>query len=365
MAPRLQDIEWGEPLLPIVADPAWEAEIRRRGGQVSQADRMIAPCPWLREAGFGITHYRPSAMPARLLQIGALITSQENACRYCYGANRAFMKILGFSEAVIQRIEHDLHVAELDDMERGFVVFCRSLARSRPRPTRAARDAMVAMGYSRLAVDEMAFVISMGCFFNRVTTFMACPPERDLERIGNGPLGRVLGWMAPLGRVASKLRRPVVLPDDPPGAGALAGGLFGPILAPLAGLPAAKIMRQALDGAFAPSAVERCAKSLVFAIVARTLDCGHCEAEARKLLLADGMSEAQIEQALATLRCDRLSSAETAILAWARGTVHYDTGEVQRATRMLGAATGNTVVLEAIGIAALANAVVRLAMLQE
>ncbi len=364
MAARLQDIEWGEPLLPVVPDPAWEVEVRRRGGQVTKADRMIAPCPWLREASFGITHYRPRAMPARLFQLGALITSQENACRYCYGANRAFMKILGFSETVIQRIEHDLHVAELDDQERGFVAFCRSLARSRPRPTRAARDAMVAMGYSRLAVDEMAFAISMGCFFNRVTTFMACPPENDLERIGNGPIGRVLGWMAPMRRMVSKLRRPAAR-DDAPGADMLAGGLFGPILVPLAGLPAARVMRDALDGAFAPSAISHGTKSLVFAIVARTLGCGHCEAEARSLLQANGMSETRIDQALATLRCDGLSGAETPILPWARGTVHYDTGEVQRATRAMAGAVGNTVVLEAIGIAALANAVVRLAMLQE
>ena len=116
-----------------------------------------------------------SELPARLFNIGMLVTSQENSCRYCYGANRAFMKVLGYSESFISRIERDLHVAELDDGERAYIAFCRNLARSRPRPATADRDALMQLGYARLAVHEMAFLVAMGCFYNRIGILIACP----------------------------------------------------------------------------------------------------------------------------------------------------------------------------------------------
>lgn len=364
MAMLLDEIPWGEPLLPTVSDPAWEAEIKRRGGQVSEVDRRIAPSPWLRELALSVTTYRPAAMPLRLFQIGAMVTSQENACRYCYGANRAYMKILGYPEAFVQRIEHDLHVADLDERERGFIAFCRQLARSRPRPSRSACDALVALGYSRLAVNEMAFAIAVGCFYNRVSTFLVCPPERSFERMANGPVGRLIGWAAPLTRLLGAARKS-------PSAGAsldaatLAGGRFGPILAPLAGLPAAAVMKDAVEGAFVPDVLGAATKVLMLAVVARTLDCAWCEGEARQLLARDGMGQADFEAALATLRCDRLPPAATGLLSWTRSTVYYETAKIQQETSALGAAIGERALLEAIGIASLANAMVRLAMLRE
>ena len=364
MAMLLDDIPWGEPLLPTVSDPAWEAEVKRRGGQVSEADRRVAPSRWLREAALSIATYRPSAMPQRLLHIGALVTSQENACRYCYGANRAYMKILGYPEAFIHRIERDVHMAELDDRERGFIAFCRSLARSRPRPSRSAGDALVALGYSRLAVNEMAFVISMGCFYNRISTFMVCPPERGFERMANGPLGRVMGWAAPLVRWFSAVRpaRPADTPLDAP---TLAKGRFGTILEPLAGLPAATVMKAAVEGAFVPDVLGAATKVLMLAVVARTLACPWCEAEARTLLLRDGMAPSDLDATLATLHGESLPPAAAGLLSWTRSTVYYETAKIQHETRALGAAIGERALLEAIGVASLANAMVRLAMLHE
>ena len=363
MAVSLSAIAWGDPILPEVADPAWEADVKRRGGQYSQADRRIAPCHWLREAGFAITNYQPIAMPKRLFAIGAMVTSQENACRYCYGANRAYMKILGYSETQIQRIEHEVHLAELDSQDRAFILFCRNLARSRPRPSRSAHAGMVEQGFSRAAVDEMAFVISMGCFYNRVTTFIACPPERDFERMANGPMGRVIGLVAPVGRMLMLLRK--TRPEPPLDEQALARVRFGPVLRPLSGLPAARVMRDTLEGAFAPGVLAGNTKALVFAIIARTLDCRLCEAEAHQLLRDTGMDQSDIDIALSTLYTDRIPAAEVHLLNWARGTVHYDTADVQATTRQLGLLIGDAALLEAIGVAALANAVVRLAMLHE
>ena len=203
MAMLLSEIQWSDPVLPVAHDLQWEAELKRRGAQVLEVDRRVAPSRWLREAAYEATNYVASALPERLLRIGNMVTAQENSCRYCYGANRAYMKILGYSESFISRLERELHVAELDDMERAFIAFCRNLARSRPRPARADRDALVQLGYSPLAVQEVAFEIAVSCFYNRVGVLSACPPELGFERMANGPMGRLLGLAAPLMRVFS------------------------------------------------------------------------------------------------------------------------------------------------------------------
>ncbi len=363
MAQLLNEIQWSEPLLAPDIDPAWEAELKRRGGNVSEVDRRIAPNPWLRETCLSINLGRACALPAHLFNIAALVTSQENACRYCYGANRAYMKMLGYPESFIRRIEQDVHLAELNEKERALVTFCRNLARSRPRPARAELDALLRLGYTREAAHEIALWIALGCFYNRVSILIASPPELGFE----GWVGAKQRWFALAGPVMRMLaaRRRRGKPDPAASETALRAGVYRPVLAPLAGLPAAMTMKSALDGAFASNVLSRGTKALMFAIVARSLECRASETEARRLLAAEGFSEAEIEKSLASLESARVPASEARLLPWVRDTVHFQTAQIQGRTRELAAAIGDAAVLEAIGVAALANATVRLAMLVE
>jgi alkylhydroperoxidase family enzyme len=363
MAQLLSEIEWGEPLLAPDIDPGWETELKRRGGNASEVDRRIAPSPWLREACLGINTGRVCAISAHLFNVATLVTAQENACRYCYGASRAYMQNLGYSESFIRRIEQDVHLAELSEKERALVAFCRNLARSRPRPALAERDALLRHGYTLAAAHEIALWIALGCFYNRVSTLIASPPERGYEQWVSAKRLKFL-LLAPLMRFQAARRRRGK-PDPAASAEALRAGPFGPVLAPLAGLPGAMIMKSALDGAFASDVLSRGTKALMFAIVARSLDCRASEAEARRLLAAEGFSDAEIEKSLASLDSARVPAIEARLLPWVRDTVHFQTAQIQRRTRELAASMGSAAVLEAIGVAALANATVRLAMLVE
>ena len=359
MAQLLNEIVWGESILPVVADPAWEAAVKRRAGQVTEMDRRAAPSPWLREMAVADITYRPVAMPRQLFSIGSLVTAQENACRYCYGANRALMRILGYSESFISRLERDAIVAELDEKGRAFVAFCRNLARSRPRPMKAECEALVALGFAPEAVTEMALLIALACNHNRLGVLSACPPERVLEGLAGGRLAFVT---RPLARLAMSLHRP----PQPPllGRDQLAAGPFGSILAAAAGVPAATIFRTALDGAFASNVLPRTTKALMFAVVARTLGCRASEQEARNLALAGGLDADAFESALATLSCTAFPASHARLLAWVRDTVYYQIGPIQRETEALARELAPLETLEAIGVAALANAMVRLAMLR-
>ena len=362
MALLLDEIAWGESLLPARSDPAWEAEIRRRGAKVSEVDRRVVTNRWLREMSLRVATYHPTVISERLYHIGIMVTAQENACRYCYGANRAYLKIQGYSEDFIRRIERDAQVAELDEKERAFIAFCRSLARSRPRPARDACDRLVDMGFTRQAVHEMALVIAVSCCYNRVSTLLICPPEQDFERMANGPRGHVIGLLARLSRPFRRGRPPMqtLQPMDVDSVGT---GPYGAVLAPLAALPGVRILKDALDGTFASDVLDPRTKALMFAVVARTLGCKDCESRATDMLAGQGMKTQDIDMALTNLRAEGLPTAEAGLLPWARATVHYETGRIQQETRTLAATLAEPEMIEAIGVASLANAMVRLGML--
>jgi hypothetical protein len=222
---------------------------------------------------------------------------------------------------------------------------------------KAECDALVALGFSREAVVEMALLIALSCNHNRIGVLSACPPERMLESLADGPFSFVT---RPLLRFAMSRQHPPQPPASD--AAALAAGPFGAILAAAAPLPAATILRKALDGAFASPVLPPATKALMFAVVARTLGCRASEEEARRLALAGGLAAPEYDAALAHLRCARMGREE-ALLPWVRDTVYYQIGPIQRQTAALAAELGPDVMLEAIGVAALANAMVRLAML--
>jgi alkylhydroperoxidase family enzyme len=361
MALLLNEIEWGEPVLPPVSDPDFEAEAKRRAGHVADLYRRLAPSPWLREAAVSLDSYKFRHIPDKLVALGALVTSQENACRYCYGAVRSFLRIMGYPEGLISKLEREAQLAELHEKERAFFQFCRSLARSKPRPARAERDELIRLGYSPQAVAEMAFMIATGCFYNRLSTFIACPPELKLERFAASLPGKLVSLAGPV------LRKFLNSRTDDGSAYALPaetnGAPFSAVIHALDGSPAAGWLYRTLEQALNSPVLPRRTKALMFAVVARSLDCAHCQNEGRRLLAAEGFSDAESEATLAALDSPRLEPFESAILAWTRDTVHFLPLRIQQQTGALRAEIGDAALLEAVGVASLANATVRLAML--
>ena len=76
-----------------------------------------------------------------------------------------------------------------------------------------------------------------------------------------------------------------------------------------------------------------------------------------------GFTEAEFDLALSTLTSPKLNEQEKKILIWTRETVHFQTGDMQRRVRSLSTEVDEEVLLESIGMAALANSIVRLAVL--
>src|SRR5688572_4975128 len=151
MALLIEQLRWAEPLTPETHDPVWEEELRGLlGGYLPSSLLRIASSAWVRRAYLDCVRVPISSLARSEVELAGLVTSQENACRYCYGSARVRMKMIGFTDEMIDRIERNVQLVEAEPRERELVQFARNLARSKPRPSRQARERMREVGFSPL-----------------------------------------------------------------------------------------------------------------------------------------------------------------------------------------------------------------------
>ncbi len=358
----VEQLQWSEPLVPPIDDPPWDAEVRElMGGMMPGSLRYVASSPWVRRAYLDAVRCPISSLEPSEMEIAGLVTSQENACRYCYGSARVRMKMIGFPDEMIDRIERNVQLVEAEPRERELVHFCRNLARSKPRPSRQARETMREVGFSPLQTAELALVVAVVGICNRISTLLAVPPELEMEAASKGMKGlwsKMSAWLPG--------KRPVMRlppPDYPPPNFKRP---YGSIVRSLEGAPGAAPLEAMLNSAFSSDVLPRRTLSLMFAVVAHTLECQICETGAADLLEVEGFSRAELAEVLQTLASPRLTEMEALLIPWARDTVWMpeQPARIQSRTRPLLEALGPQVLVEAVGGAALANGCVRLTMLQ-
>ena len=356
---RMRDIEWSDCLIEPRPDQELEDRFRRETGRPPASIRYFSGNPWVAD-----TMVRLSAqietrvyMDAELADLVGLVVSQDNSCRYCFGATRAFLRILGMPERRIVRLEQDLMAGELGARERAALAFARLVSRSNPLPsdvdTKALRDA----GLSDAEIVELAATTALHLFFNRVATLPAMPPygvEKFPDRL----------WIRltrPL--VAFQLRnvrrrgQPATLgPDE-------AKGPFAHVVEALDGLPLARELRRILDGMWESKVLSRRAKLLMFAVIARALGCHASENEAVGLLLAEDLDAAEVAEILAHLSSSALDPVESLVVSVARDTVWYEPVRIQRRAREMLDVMSREQFLEFVVAASLANAMCRLGVI--
>jgi len=350
----LASLAWGECLVPATSPPAELAQrIRREQGMLPDWLPRLAPLPWLSLTFSGIGATPFAYLPVRLIEFVALVVSRDNSCRFCWGAQRAFMGMLGYDAGEIDRIERD-DLVSLDPAERAALEFARRISRGTPRVTAAERATLERLGFSRPQVAELAFAAAITIFANRVSTLLALPPAR-LER--------------PAYRIAARLLRPVIVrrlaprlrtPEPAPGQNA---GIGAAVVTALGDSPAAGALRRTVDDALASPVLPLRAKLLMLGVVARALDCRHSEREITAALVADGMAPGDVANALAHLAGIGLEEDHARLLPFARDTVRCQPQEIQPRTRELAGALGVDALLEVVGVAALANALCRASVL--
>jgi alkylhydroperoxidase family enzyme len=354
MARLLHEIDWAEPVFPLPDDPGWAHEVEAAVGDSLACYVYAAPSPWLRKGLLQSAQLRYPHLGMSTAWLAILVTSQENACRYCYGSARAYLKLLGLSESRIDEVEREVQAAGVDPSERELLQFCRNLSRSKPRPSRTSVDALLEIGYTPVQIEEIASAVVSACHTNRFATFVAAPLISAEERVER-PIFRLL---RPLLARLNPYPRPLPAREVPESTGP-----YGELVSLVAHTEFGPILHDMLEGALHSEVLSRRTVGWMFAVVATALECKLCRQGSRVLLGEEGVSADRFEGTLQTLAGAQLNEVETLLLPWVRETVHYETETIQRRTHELARQVDPRVLLEAIGVASLANACSRLSLL--
>jgi len=238
-----------------------------------------------------------------------------------------------------------------DDQKKD--AFGRSQSRSGPAGAPAAREALLRAGFGADEMKEIAYNVAVMDFLNRSHTILATP-ARPMERMPDQLHVRLLrplinrimkghrfrGQAAPLDRV----------PDYP----------YARLVRAFPGSPIAPTLGRTLEEMWASPHLTRRCKLLMLAVVARGLGCEGCGQEVAAALRADGLADATLAQILTHLDAPELDAAERHLLPFARDTIWYEPAPLQRRARALREHLDTPQLLEAIGVAALANGLCRM-----
>ena len=355
----LATMPWGDCLVPPGSAPAeLVATVRRsHGGYAPVWVSRFAALPWLVRAMNEMTSGPFASLPFRDFAFVALVVSRDNSCRYCYGAQRALMRILGYEGDAIDRIERD----ELVDSDPGSQLsldFARKLSRGNPRPGAEQLAALGRSGRSPDEIAELTFAAASTVFANRMSTLVALPPA-SIEGAGHQLAGRLLR------PVLSRWFKP---PRKKKDAGPVANeGVGAAVVAALGTSPAAGVLRRTIDAALDSPVLPRRTKLLMIAVIARALQCAHCEQDAVTTLEAAGVPSPDIAQALDHLAAPGLDPREAQLVPFARDTVRCAPTDIQQRLRTLAAGLELRVdeILEVVGVTAVGNALCRASVLLE
>lgn len=150
----LQHVEWEDCLLEPSRDAALEREIATFGFLPPHV-RFFLPCPWLaRTVASG--HIKLAHLPGELADLVFLAVSQDNSCRFCYAAQRGQLRIMGFDEERIRRLEEASFMAEDDPRERAVLDFARQVSQGPFAYVAAALDGSPVARFSR-SISEAAW----------------------------------------------------------------------------------------------------------------------------------------------------------------------------------------------------------------
>lgn len=353
---QVLDAQWGQSWLPSVPVPDDLAALARKAfaGEVPSWVSQIAPVPWAVRAMLVGADKTVAHMPIDLWDLIWFVVSQDNACRYCYGTTRVTLRVLGYSDALIDRLEGDVDLASIPHAEQAALRFARKLSRFHPAPDAKDFAELEAVGFTAPQIAEIVYASSSAGFGNRVATFFALEPE-GFENLMKNPLVRLIRpWLARRFRGKHAPATPLPAPNEPP---------FEELVARFDGSPTASGLRRAVDESLSSPVLPRRTKLLMFAVVARTLGSAYVGEQTRRALFAEGLSADTLDAVLQNLGGPSLTAAEALLVPYARETVWYRNLDVQERTHALAANLSTEEVIEAVATASLANAVARGAVL--
>lgn len=352
----MREIPWESCLLEPKRNPKFERRFRRETGRPVGPARYFSGIAWLDDTAvaFSVHVSKHVSIEPELAGLVGMTVSQDNSCRFCFAETRALLRILGVPEKRISQLEQNLHAEDLTERERAARDFARRLSRADPPPDKRDIDRLRAVGYDELQIVELASIVGLYVFFNRVTTLFALPPYA-IEKLPDRWQARLLRPL--IARRLTRSSRGARIERLEPGEDE---GIFSQAVFGLDGLPFARSLRKTLDGMWESQVLSQRAKALVMAVVARALGCPLQESEATGHLIAEGLRADQVDEILRHLTSPVLDAKEALMLSFARETVWYEPARIQRRGREAMQTLSREEFVELVAVASVANMVCRL-----
>ena len=334
-----------------------ELESRRRIGFLMTTTSYIGRVRWMNHLEYEVVSPHQALIDHRLLLRISAVSAHANRCRYCYGAARATLQLMGFDNDTITALQGEIWSSNFDSKTKTVLDLTRLLAIADP----AFKDYSLRMreaGYSYQAASEIAYYISLTLASHRINTPLAIPPDK-VEKLAASKLMRVF---RPLIRFS--IRRSM-RPHATTGSllNDQTAGPFERIIRCLSGSPSALMLRTLIDKALASEQTDERTKGLIYAVVARTIGARYAEEEGRKLLHRAGVEEEVTDAVLNHLRHPTLSNDENAIIGYARDSVRYQVPVIQKTLRELSRGKQQDAVVDIVGQTAFANSLARMSVL--
>jgi AhpD family alkylhydroperoxidase len=357
----VRDVEWDACVLVPRPDRELEDYVRQQVGALPSSVPYFTASPWIVRSMANLSYFGAPLVHIdyTLADLVGLVVSQDNSCRYCYGIQRMVMRVHGMPESRIRQIEQNFLEAEIDPRTKLALDFARRISRASPLVGAADAEALRSAGWETRAIAELAFQSVHNVYMNRLMTAPAIPIAAVESRAEHW----ALGWVAPVMRLVMRKRwrmsaAATLAPEQK-------SGPFSYLVCALDGLPVAAALRTVLDEMWESTLLSRRAKALVFAVIARGLGCHLAEREARRLLESTDLAADAIEPILTHLGSAELDPIEAAIVPFARATIRARPAQLQQRTRMLIERLPPEVVIETVGVCALANNLSRLGLVAQ
>jgi AhpD family alkylhydroperoxidase len=351
----MQDVEWEECLLEPRHDPEIEREFRRAGIRVLPPSvPYLSYAPWVARYALDVRPDGPLVHTSfELNDLIFLAVSQDNSCRFCYSAWRALLRLQGYPEDRIGRLEQDFFTAELDEHDRMAIDFAKRISRANPLPSAADLEALLEEGFTDGEIKEIAVRAGFTVYANHVTTLPAIPHHLIDELVAKWWV-RLLRPLLARGIRNRRRGNPEFLAPEQ------RTGPYAYVIQALDGLPLAGVIRGSLDAAWASPILPPRTKALIFAVVARGVGSPLAERESLRLLAKEGLEHDQAQEILSHLASPALDEVEAASLPLARESIRYRPGPIQRRAREVRKRLTPEQFVELVGLIGSANMVCRL-----
>jgi len=351
-----------EPLVEPRSSEALSYKFWRRTGVRPEALPYVAPHPWLYRPFLFLLDPTLQSIDTEVMSAICFLVARDNACRFCFGNFWASLRMAGYSEADLDRLEGEMYLRDRSPAEQEALRTAVQVSRG---PLQGHDQAPVALlveeGLAPRTIREVVGAAALGTMVNRVSTMLGTPAERQMEEMTSswyfdliqpvvGPLLR--GWQS-------------LSTDTPPLHPNQVRGPLARWTGTLEGTSLGTVVQSLTDQWYHHTfALPLRTKLLTLAVVAKGLHCDELEATARVLLRErTSLSEEHIRRAVNHLGGEQTSASEAHLLQLARASIRFESTHIRRAARRFTRTLSRDETIDAVASIGLANALGRLRVL--